>query len=118
MSILFIHIKGAFKHYQKFMMIYGQVLDIPVTERHNLKNIFLIGCVNTKFFSNIDDILGPIFQDIETYNETKRSKIVVEFICGDTPMVQSIGGFIESVGNANFCCRECFIHKDQISNYL
>lgn len=98
-------------------MIYGQVLDIPVFERHNMDNIFLIACVNTKYYEEIDDILGPIFQDIQATNDTGELSIVIEYICGDTPMVQSIGGFIESVGNAHFPCRECLINKADIGTF-
>lgn len=113
-------LKGAFKHFQKFLLVYGQILDLPPFERHNLKNIFLIASVNTKYYSSIDKVFEIIFENIKAANSSKDRKfdIKVKFICGDTPMVQSVGGFIEAVGSANYPCRECIIHKSELGNYL
>lgn len=36
------------------------------------------------------------------------------FVAGDTPAMQSMGGFVESVGSATFPCRECKATKDDL----
>lgn len=41
--------------------------------------------------------------------------LTVEFFAGDTPALQSLGGFIEAVGNAQYPCRECTIDKKDLS---
>ena len=62
------------------------------------------------------EYLLTIFESIKQINETNNLfKIDIEFFSGDTPALQSLGGFVESVGSALFPCRECQIEKKDLS---
>ena len=103
-------------------MIYGQVLDsYDKVEMQGQKHIFALGALNTRHLNLIDRAIAYIFEEIKTintaFNENKSPfQVNVKYICGDTPAMQGIGGFVESVGNANHPCRECEIHKKDIGN--
>ena len=106
------------------MMVYGQILNIlKPHERQNLKNIFALETFNSKHLNYIDKSIAYIISQINQINiefEQEKSpyKVSLKYICGDTPAMQGLGGFVESVGNANFPCRECKINKKDICNPL
>lgn len=43
--------------------------------------------------------------------EKRNIKIEIAYFAGDTPIAQSFCGLKEGVGNANYPCRQCYIHK-------
>ena len=100
-------------------MVYGQIINFPKYVLSRIGSIFLIGCINSKDllskeFSN-DRVICPILNEIKNLNESNFDfKIKIEFFAGDTPAAQSLGGFIEAVGNANYPCRHCEIKKIDI----
>lgn len=101
-------------------MIYGQILNnsTPV-DLQSLKDIFLVGAVNSKDITGIDYPMSIIFHQVHQINHhsSQPFTVSVEYFCGDTLASQGLGGFIESTGNANFPCRECEIQKKQIGNF-
>lgn len=84
----------------------------------NTNSIFLISMINSNDLdeNSYDRVIIPAFEMIKAINQNPELQFIVEvyFFAGDTPASQSLGGFVESVGNANYPCRECPIHKDQI----
>lgn len=101
-------------------MLYGQILNFPNHKLSQQASIFLIACINSKNlkhkeFSN-DRLICPILQEIKDLNEKNKDySIIVSFFAGDTPASQSLGGFVETVGNANYPCRHCSIHKRNLT---
>ena len=67
-----------------------------------------------KSFFGFDRIIGPILKNIKEINEAGKFKIDIKFFAGDTPAQQALGGFIESVGQAKYPCRECLVEKEKI----
>lgn len=104
-------------------MIYGQILTSrDMHELQSLKNLFLIGLVNSRECTSFDFAIAHVFQQIEKINESYSKgdcgfKVEVEYFVGDTLASQAFGGFIESPGSANYPCRECMVHKTQISSF-
>ena len=96
--------------------VYGQILNFPEANLSNLDTILLLGISNSKFLgkSGYDKILLTIFEDIKQTNENGAYKIKFEFCAGNTPALQSMGGFVMGVGNAQNPCRECLTHKNEI----
>lgn len=67
--------------------------------------------------NSIERAIYPIFKNIILANEKlaeKNIEIKLSYFAGDTPISQAFCGFVEAVGNANFPCRICYIHKDKI----
>lgn len=100
-------------------MVYGQIMNFEDFRLSNLDSIFLLAAINSK---NLDDqsydrILIPVFEQIKSVNENIESPFFVElqFVSADTPAAQSLGGFVEGVGNANNPCRECPIDKKYLT---
>lgn len=96
-------------------MIYGQFDNVESDfEMQNMDSIFALGAVNSLHLPRIDQALALIFEQIRQMNRIDKCKIDVKFFCGDTPASQALGGFNWAVGNANYPCRECIIHKSEI----
>ena len=97
-------------------MVYAQILNFGLEKLSHLDNILLIGAINTLNLNEngFEKILVPILDDIRKTNESEKYQIKVKFFAGDTPASQSLGGFIEAVGNANFPCRDCLIEKKEL----
>lgn len=97
-------------------MVYGQILNFGSENLSNLDTILLLGAINTCHLDSngFDRIIIPIFERINHANNGSKYNIKISFFAGDTPASQSLGGFIEAVGNARFPCRECFIEKKEL----
>ena len=55
--------------------------------------------------------------EIEKTNLTLKSRgyrIKVAYFSGDTPISQAVGGFVTSVGGANYPCRRCYANKTDL----
>ena len=101
-------------------MIYGQVSNIFCTwELQSLKNIFLVGLVNSRDIHSIDFAVSIVLQQVDAINGSDlQYKAKIKYFCGDTLASQGVGGFIEYTGNANYPCRECKVEKSQIGNVV
>lgn len=99
-------------------MVYGQIMNFDDFRLSNLDSIFLLAAINSKNLDNqsYDRILIPVFDQIKSINDNVASQFLVEllFVSADTPAAQSLGGFVESTGNANDPCRECETNKKHI----
>ena len=103
-------------------MVYCQIQNFPKFKLSMLSSIFLVGCINSL---NLDDqsydkILMTVFEMISKLRQDSSQPFEVNllFFAGDTPAMQSMGGFIESVGSANYPCRECKTSKAEIRSIL
>lgn len=102
-------------------MVYGQILNFDPKNFSNLDTILLLGIINSLDLDNngYDRIIIPIFECIEKFNnDSSFYRIEISFFAGDTPALQSLGGFTEAVGNAGYPCRECLTAKDDIRSIL
>ena len=101
------------------MNVYGQFLNLPPHQLSNVESIFLLGTINCLNMgeSSTERAIYPIFTHIEAVNRAIAAfglKIKIAYFAGDTPISQSMCGCVESVGNANYPCRQCLIHKNEI----
>ena len=68
--------------------------------------------------SSKDWAIYPIMKNIINANEkldVKGYKIEIEYIAGDTLTTQAFCRLVEAVDNANYSCRQCNVHKSEIS---
>ena len=100
-------------------MAYGQILNFDQSSLSKLSSLFLVGMINSNYFDDesYDKLILPIFEMIQKVNNIENCPyyLSIEYFVGDTPALQSLGGFIEAVGNANFPCRECMVEKIHLS---
>ena len=101
-----------FKRKQKFLNFYGQILNLRNHVIGNTASIFLICTVNCVLPKALNKCMALVLKQIETINKSKNYELRIAYFSGDTPISQSIGGFVSSVGSANYFCRRCMAQKN------
>lgn len=99
--------------------IYGQILNLTPHKLASVDSIYLLGTINCAHMgeNSTENAMYPLFKHIENTNQKLLPlgyKIEIAYFAGDTPICQSICGLVESVGNANFPCRQCLIFKTDL----
>lgn len=113
---------GNKKRQEKILNIYGQVLNFPPHLLSTIESVFMIGTVNTRNLGSTNErAFDPVYKMIKEASEKLAEDgfdLQIGYFCGDTPIVQSIRGFVESVGSAEYPCGMCFIKKTEITSIL
>ena len=116
-SIYLKNIQGASKREHKLIHFYGQFLNIEPYELSSTSSIFLLASLNAKIANSAEKCLGTIMTSLRNANKILKSEnksIKIAYFSGDTPISQSIGGFVTGVGMANNPCRRCRVHKSDL----
>lgn len=101
------------------MNVYIQILNLPPYLLSRTDTIFLVGTINCLNLgsNSIERAIRPVLKNVIEANNQLREigyKIEIAYFAGDTPICQAMCGFVEAVGNANWCCRKCYINKNDI----
>lgn len=95
------------------------MLNLPPHKLSRVSSIFLLATINCLNLgsSSVDRAIYPVMKNIIGANErlnAKGYKIEIGYFAGDTPISQAFCGLVEAVGNANYPCRQCYVHKSEI----
>lgn len=118
---------GNSRKKHKLGVFYWSLLNLKPFEKYSLSSIQLLAVSKTSFVRKDNNIyfilrdfieninmLNSIGIELNIYNRTKTYVGFLSFCLGDTPALNLLGGFKESVSMTYRFCRSCYVIHDEM----